>query len=77
MTYHWVCNKSNTTGTTCGAGTAYSSGAHALTSDVERDSERYEFTLSAKKEIMPTRTLQPKTTKDVYRACLTVRLSWL
>jgi hypothetical protein len=38
MTYHWVCNKSNTTGTTCGAGTAYSSGAHALTSDVERDS---------------------------------------
>jgi hypothetical protein len=28
MTYHRVCDKSNTTGTTCGAGTAYLSGAH-------------------------------------------------
>ena len=27
MTYHWVCNNSNTTGATCGAGTAYPSGA--------------------------------------------------
>ena len=28
MTYHRVCNKSNTTGATCGAGTAYTPGAH-------------------------------------------------
>jgi hypothetical protein len=27
MTYHRVCNKSNTTGSTCGAGTVYLSGA--------------------------------------------------
>jgi len=27
-TYHRVCNESNTTGATCGAGTAYPSGAH-------------------------------------------------
>jgi len=25
MTYHWVCNKSNTTGVTSGTGTAYPS----------------------------------------------------
>jgi len=24
LTYHGICNKSNTTGATCGAGTAYS-----------------------------------------------------
>ena len=28
MTYHRVCNKSSTTGATCGAETAYTSGAH-------------------------------------------------
>jgi hypothetical protein len=28
MTYHHVCNKSNTTGVACGAGTAYPSGVH-------------------------------------------------
>ena len=28
MTYHWVCNKSNATGTTGGTGTAYTSGTH-------------------------------------------------
>jgi len=28
MTYHRVCDKSNTTGATCGAGTAFLSGAH-------------------------------------------------
>ena len=27
MTYDWVCNKSNTTDATCGAGYAYPSGA--------------------------------------------------
>ena len=31
MTYHRVCNKSNTTDATCGAGTAYSSRAHEFT----------------------------------------------
>jgi hypothetical protein len=31
MTYHQVCNKSNTTGDTCGAGTANPSGAPELT----------------------------------------------
>jgi len=31
MTYHWVCNKSNTTGVTSGAGTAYLSGAPEFT----------------------------------------------
>ena len=31
MTYHRVCNKSNTTGSTCGAGTAYTSGAPEFT----------------------------------------------
>ena len=31
MTYHRHCNKSNTTGSTYGAGTAYDSGAHELT----------------------------------------------
>jgi hypothetical protein len=30
-TYHWVCNKNNTTGATCGAGTAYPSGAPEFT----------------------------------------------
>ena len=29
MTYHQVCNKSNMTGVTCGAGTAYPSRAHS------------------------------------------------
>jgi hypothetical protein len=28
---NWVCNKSNTTGATCGAGTAYPSGAPEFT----------------------------------------------
>ena len=28
MTYHWVCNISNTTGATFRAGTAYPPGAH-------------------------------------------------
>jgi hypothetical protein len=28
MTYHWVCNNSNATGTTGGTGTAYTSGTH-------------------------------------------------
>ena len=31
LTYHRVCNKSNTTSVICGAGTAHSSGAHAFT----------------------------------------------
>jgi len=31
MTYHWVCNKRNTMGTTCGAGTAYPSGTSEFT----------------------------------------------
>ena len=31
MTYHQVCNKSKTTGTTVGAGIAYSSGAPEIT----------------------------------------------
>ena len=31
MTYHWVCNKSNTTGATSKAGTAYSSEGPELT----------------------------------------------
>jgi len=31
MTYHRDCNKSNTTGVTCGAGTAYPSEAHEFT----------------------------------------------
>jgi len=31
MNYHWVCNKSNTTGATSGPGTAYSSGAPKFT----------------------------------------------
>jgi hypothetical protein len=31
MTYHRVCNKGNTTGATCGAGTAYLSGAPEIT----------------------------------------------
>jgi hypothetical protein len=31
MTYHRVCNKSNTTGTTCGEGTAYHSGVQWIT----------------------------------------------
>ena len=31
MTYHRVCNKSNTTGGTCVAGTAYPSGTPELT----------------------------------------------
>jgi hypothetical protein len=31
ITYYQVCTKSNTTGTTCGTGTAYHSGAHAFT----------------------------------------------
>ena len=30
MTYHWVCNKSNTTSVTCGAGTVYLSGAPSV-----------------------------------------------
>ena len=33
MTYHWGCNKSNTTGATRGAGTAYTSGTPMFTSD--------------------------------------------
>ena len=28
MTYHWICNNSNTTGAISGAGTAYPSEAH-------------------------------------------------
>ena len=31
MTYHWVCNKSNTTCATCGAGTLYPSRAQRFT----------------------------------------------
>ena len=31
MTYHWVCKKNNTTGATCGAGTAYTSGEPKFT----------------------------------------------
>ena len=31
LTYHRVCNKSNTTSVICGAGTAHSSGAHEFT----------------------------------------------
>jgi hypothetical protein len=31
MTYHWVCNKSNTTSDTSGAGTAYPSGVPDFT----------------------------------------------
>ena len=31
VTYHRVCNQINTTGSTCGAGTAYLSGAHDFT----------------------------------------------
>jgi len=31
MTYHWVRNKSNTTGVVSGAGTAYPSGAPEYT----------------------------------------------
>ena len=31
MTYHWVCNKCNTTGVTCGAGTDHPSGAPEFT----------------------------------------------
>ena len=31
MAYHWVCNKSITTGATCGAGTAYRSSATEFT----------------------------------------------
>ena len=31
MTYHRICNWSNPTGATSGAGTAYPSGAHELT----------------------------------------------
>jgi hypothetical protein len=34
MTYHRVCDKSNTTGATCGAGTAYPSGVHPCFSGV-------------------------------------------
>jgi len=34
MTYHRFCNKSSTTGTTIGAGTAYSSDAPKFTSGV-------------------------------------------
>ena len=30
LTYHWVCNKGSTAGVTCGAGTAYPSGAPEL-----------------------------------------------
>ena len=33
MTYHRVCNKSNTTGANSGTGTAYPSGAHEFTLD--------------------------------------------
>ena len=33
MTYHQVCNKSNTTGNTRGAGTAYPSGEPEFTPD--------------------------------------------
>jgi len=31
MAYHWVCNKSNMMGATCGAGTVYSSEAPEFT----------------------------------------------
>jgi len=31
MTHHWICNKSNTTGVTCGAGTVVPSGAPEFT----------------------------------------------
>ena len=31
MAYHQVCNKNNTTGATCGVGTAYPSGVPAFT----------------------------------------------
>ena len=31
VTYHWVCNKSNTMGAICGAGNAYPSGASEFT----------------------------------------------
>ena len=31
MTYHWICNQSNTAGATSGAGTAYPSGAPEFT----------------------------------------------
>jgi hypothetical protein len=34
ITYHWICNKSNTTSATCGAGTAYPSPAHEFTPDL-------------------------------------------
>ena len=30
MTYHWACKKNNTTGATCGAGTAYTSGVFSF-----------------------------------------------
>ena len=36
ITYHWICNKSNTTGAACGAGTAYPSPTHEFTPDLSR-----------------------------------------
>ena len=36
MTYNWVYNNSNTTGSTCGAGTTYPSGAPGFITIVTR-----------------------------------------